>query len=780
MGERERVCEREMGKIVERKKKKGRPSLLDLQKRTLKEQEQQHQLQKRNHDSARHSTPNHSTLPAASPTPLRRSTRRNPNTQDDDDDEEDELAGKRREKKLKLVLRLPSQNSPLNSGASPDLCGSDSKAEEVNENNAASNSNKKRKINAIGNGSGSLDNPKGDKSVSGANPTDAHQGSQLDSGPSTPLPDKKLLLFILDRLQKKDTYGVFSDPVDPNELPDYHEVIEHPMDFGTVRNKLTSGAYAILEQFEKDVFLICSNAMQYNAPDTIYFRQARSIHELARKSFENLRQDGDDNDPEPKIVRRGRPPTKNLKKSLGRPSLELAGPEFSADATLATGGENTNWSNYDLRKGIHLLEKSALADSSGQLHGSRDNGAYTSWLGDNKFDRNDESTGSMMKGNQMKHGKKQVVLDENRRNTYKHSQPLPGGQEMSVLTTFVGERKQLMAVGLLSEFGYARSLARFASNLGPGAWKVASKKIERSLPAGLKFGPGWVGENDVTPPRPLPRPSSLPGRLSPPRSFPLVENSHSFAIHTVESKGETLSETPEGNNLSEKQVPSTHSALDGHLSKHLLPSATTSSSPISVHKSPEPPKVKPEVAEGFNSHTGVNILNGSTVANRPRPPFQIHQSSILQPGMNGFNSSFGFNVAAQMGKLIGAARPPGFSLQSPRMLDTISRTNTNLAHLATANSRNSEDPKIMESSTSTNSGGSLPNSGGEALAVQVRGLHPRPSQQGRSPQQKTDSRLSPQQKPDSVPPDLNVRFQSPGSPSSSRVDAAQPDLALQL
>lgn len=73
----------------------------------------------------------------------------------------------------------------------------------------------------------------------------------MESGPSTPLPDKKLLLFILDRLQKcvslflcvvfgffyvafvfmftvfcvnfrKDTYGVFSEPVDPEEARFFH------------------------------------------------------------------------------------------------------------------------------------------------------------------------------------------------------------------------------------------------------------------------------------------------------------------------------------------------------------------------------------------------------------------------------------------------------------------------------------------------------------------------------------------------------------------------------
>lgn len=123
------------------------------------------------------------------------------------------------------------------------------------------------------------------------------------------------------------------------------------------------------------------------------FFQARSIQELANKDFENLRQDSDDNEPEPKVVRRGRPPTKNLKKPLGRPSLERAGSEFSSDATLATGGENTPWTNNDLRKGSHPSDRSGLADSSGRFHGSRNNDAHASWLADSKFEKNDDFTG---------------------------------------------------------------------------------------------------------------------------------------------------------------------------------------------------------------------------------------------------------------------------------------------------------------------------------------------------------------------------------------------------
>lgn len=50
-------------------------------------------------------------------------------------------------------------------------------------------------------------------------------------------------------------------------------------------------------------------------------------------------------------------------------------------------------------------------------------------------------------------------------------------------------------MGLQETLVYARSLARYAANLGPVAWKLASKKIETVLPPGVQYGPGWVGDN---------------------------------------------------------------------------------------------------------------------------------------------------------------------------------------------------------------------------------------------------------------------------------------------
>ncbi|KAF8013220.1 hypothetical protein BT93_I1174 [Corymbia citriodora subsp. variegata] len=717
-----------MGKLVEKKrKKKGRPSLLDLQKRNLKQQQEQQEQQQTQRPKRDNSAPGLLSSRGHDPAAPRRSTRRNPipdgsspggadggggGDEEEEEDDDGEFPGKRREKKLKLVLKLPAggqqEGSPPGAGATGPAGSS---ADEEEEGGSGGNK-RKRKIREIGDVSGAAEGEKGEKPLSGSKSTANHQGTQMDSGPSTPLPDKKLLLFVLDRLQKKDTYGVFSEPVDPKELPDYHEVIEHPMDFGTVRKKLAGGAFANLEQFEKDVFLICSNAMQYNAPETIYFRQARAIQELAKKNFENLRQDSDDNEPEQKVVRRGRPPNKNLKRPVGRPPLDRAGSEFSSDATLATGGENTPSSTYDLRKGPSYAGKYGPINSSGRLHyGSRNNDIYASPFLEKRHDRNDEYAGFLYKGNSAKHDRKQAISVENRRNTYSQFHPSACGHEPSVLTTFSRERKQLMAVGLHPDHSYARSLARFAANLGPVAWKVASKKIERSVPAGVKFGPGWVGENDILPLRRVLGPFPAPASLSP------------KAVQCSTELKDNLLEKQQRSSLPETAAPS-------------LPNS---------EESAEVQLDKVENTEGLNAASEPIALKSGSSLNVLRPSFQIPQSSTGL-GINGINGVSKINLAAHMGKLIGVARADGFNFRSPRLLDPSSRTGTNSVAPGSAQNLNVEDPR---------------NPG------QTVGLHRNPTS-NESSQQKPDSELSQQQRPGSLPPDLNFGFQSPSSPASGQ------------
>ncbi|XP_054794111.1 transcription factor GTE8-like isoform X2 [Prosopis cineraria] len=73
---------------------------------------------------------------------------------------------------------------------------------------------------------------------------------------------------LLKRLMNHQYAWVFNTPVDVVKLnlPDYFTIIKHPMDLGTVKGKITSGAYSSPLEFVADVRTTFSNAMTYNPP----------------------------------------------------------------------------------------------------------------------------------------------------------------------------------------------------------------------------------------------------------------------------------------------------------------------------------------------------------------------------------------------------------------------------------------------------------------------------------------------------------------------------------
>ncbi|XP_074577946.1 uncharacterized protein LOC141834523 [Curcuma longa] len=546
--------------------------------------------------------------------------------------------------------------------------------------------------------------------------------NDYDFGPTTPLPDKKLLVFILDRLQKKDTYGVFAEPVDPEELPDYHDIIKHPMDFATIRKKLSDGAYANLEQFEQDVFLISLNAMQYNGSDTIYYRQARAIQELAKKNFDNLRQESDDNDQEPKPARRGRPPTKNIFKKLGRPAADNACSNLSSNATLANAGDNHQSTNFSHNLSHTGLDKTSLPNLSTKTYSLRNTEPH-GFTNEHKFERHEDNSGSVYKGGSLKYLKKSFVIDENRRNTYTQPEVVCSLTEPSVLTAFDGERKQLIAVGLYTEHAYARSLARFAANLGPIAWEIAAKRIERVLPPGTKFGRGWVGEKDAPQPQ---------------QSHPL------------------LSRSPNSSQL--ENLPTTSASASEHASDDAAVEANANStSPAASH---------PHPSRSIDSAEATATKN-QAISLKPHGIWQktgnqLPQVGAMQP-LNSFSRPLGFNHPSQAGNAIKVSASPG-SFRSEAMVmhpqsssDMLSRTNTQ----ASASNFNADmTNSVTHPSTSSISGSHLPDG-------------PHDSQGTR--------RVASMTKSVSFSPDLNLGFQSPASPVSGvRLDSKNPNLALGL
>lgn len=119
-----------------------------------------------------------------------------------------------------------------------------------------------------------------------------------------PVPEKVMKSFMrkcgqfLNKLMKHQHGWVFLAPVEVEKLKlhDYYTIIKHPMDLGTVKEKLGRGAYAEPLDFASDVRLTFNNAILYNPKGDDVHRMAEVLLSLfddmfnpAYKNFEDQR-----------------------------------------------------------------------------------------------------------------------------------------------------------------------------------------------------------------------------------------------------------------------------------------------------------------------------------------------------------------------------------------------------------------------------------------------------------------------------------------------------------
>lgn len=81
----------------------------------------------------------------------------------------------------------------------------------------------------------------------------------------------ELRVFLRDMLKillrdKRFTY--FSNPIDVEDVPDYYDVVENPMTFSMMLEKVDKHGYSCVKQFTEDIDLIVSNALLYNPDHT--------------------------------------------------------------------------------------------------------------------------------------------------------------------------------------------------------------------------------------------------------------------------------------------------------------------------------------------------------------------------------------------------------------------------------------------------------------------------------------------------------------------------------
>lgn len=96
--------------------------------------------------------------------------------------------------------------------------------------------------------------------------------------PALPRPlVQQILSTLLDEVIKYDEEkgGLFSKPVSKEDLPEYYEEIENPMDYGTMREKLERGEYRSAQAMQKDFILVMQNCLKFNEKDSDIVREAR-------------------------------------------------------------------------------------------------------------------------------------------------------------------------------------------------------------------------------------------------------------------------------------------------------------------------------------------------------------------------------------------------------------------------------------------------------------------------------------------------------------------------
>ena len=98
----------------------------------------------------------------------------------------------------------------------------------------------------------------------------------------------KRIAKVISILIKRDDAAAFRMPVDPKvlEIPDYFDVVENPMDLGSILNRIH--AYTKFKEFVADLFLVWDNCCRYNPKQNAIHQQALKLRDVTTKHLNRL------------------------------------------------------------------------------------------------------------------------------------------------------------------------------------------------------------------------------------------------------------------------------------------------------------------------------------------------------------------------------------------------------------------------------------------------------------------------------------------------------------
>ncbi|NXJ69233.1 BAZ2B protein, partial [Rostratula benghalensis] len=100
--------------------------------------------------------------------------------------------------------------------------------------------------------------------------------------------DLAICSMILSELETHEDAWPFLLPVNLKLVPGYKKVIKKPMDFSTIRDKLSSGQYPNLEAFSLDVRLVFDNCETFNEDDSDIGRAGHNMRKYFEKKWTEL------------------------------------------------------------------------------------------------------------------------------------------------------------------------------------------------------------------------------------------------------------------------------------------------------------------------------------------------------------------------------------------------------------------------------------------------------------------------------------------------------------
>lgn len=116
-----------------------------------------------------------------------------------------------------------------------------------------------------------------------------HLSSLVSTSHLTPRYISRKCLPLVKKLINHEHGWVFTDAVDPVELniPDYFNIVKHPMDLTLVSKKLGDGAYHDVASFESDTKLVFDNAILFNGEDSQMAGIAKEMMEVFTADLQN-------------------------------------------------------------------------------------------------------------------------------------------------------------------------------------------------------------------------------------------------------------------------------------------------------------------------------------------------------------------------------------------------------------------------------------------------------------------------------------------------------------